>query len=897
MTHCSRLLSLVYIGLVLALIPAQSLAGPTGATVNAGSATVEQNGTATIIRQTTPRADLSWQNFDINAGESVEFIQPSANAIALNRINNARPTTIEGSLTANGRVWLLNPNNIIFGNGASLDVNGLLATTSQISTADFVNSVDRFQTPGGRIEIDGIIRAAEGGILIAAPDVRNSGQLSATNGDVILVSGGAFQIAGSEGSLPTVTVNGENRDPGSLIHGGSISAENGSVFLTFAPRILVIRANPSAAATGLTEVDGRVFVTSSPATETSRVKRPGQVKDGNGAIRFAETVAIDNLVEFNPAGSDRASIGIEGSNLVIINSALDLDRTDLSLEANDYIVIESPVVVRDGDLTLRAMDAVQIGDPAPGGVLLNGPPPGAVNVTGGNVIIGGLVTDTGADQGPYFVSLLADVVAQGSADGGTILGGLLKVDSHGDIFVEATRDIRAGRVEMTANKSIVQAPLTAPILITITSDASHANPGVRLEGDAVLIAGRIVSDTDISIIANGTRNKGGSGTVKVGDFAAFEAFLSDESSFQLEGGQAAEPTVVIGVPQNGSPNAGLFADGTIDIDAATALTIDRPIAGNNVPTAAAVELEADSFSITGTLASDAARIDFLQAATIGGAPGTVLPNATMDLFQTNDLTVSSASDLSIGDIAINRPVTLGTSLTFTAGGAVNVRGIVPGTAQGANQAPVPLTVNFGEETGTRPSGATVDGDGRIGVTQSGDADPIGSLGFFVDGDVLIDPFSSAGDLILAAGPTTIDITGSFSQQNTASPGNVSDPASNPQLVNGVGGEGAVLGEVTLQNAQSLELFGEVGGFATFNAVQGVAPAAGFTVTALHQVNDCPVSGASCLPMRLVEKYDPEGPLEFLQMDLDVQFGSFEKLEIDFLTQPLTNRGNDEEWER
>ncbi|HKV54063.1 MAG TPA: filamentous hemagglutinin N-terminal domain-containing protein, partial [Candidatus Binataceae bacterium] len=110
----------------------------------AGQASVSRSGTNTLVTQGTDRAAINWLGFDIAADESVRFAQPSASSIALNRVLGQNPTEIFGSLTANGQVFILNPNGVLFGKGAQVDVAGLVASTLSLSNEDFMAGRYRF---------------------------------------------------------------------------------------------------------------------------------------------------------------------------------------------------------------------------------------------------------------------------------------------------------------------------------------------------------------------------------------------------------------------------------------------------------------------------------------------------------------------------------------------------------------------------------------------------------------------------------------------------------------------------------------------------------------------------------------------------------------------------------
>ena len=125
-------------------------AQPTGGSVVAGSAQISASGATTLINQSTSKAIINWQSFSVGQGGSVQFNQPSSSAITLNRVTGTSASTIDGAIRANGQVWLLNPNGLLFGNGATINVGGLLATTSDIADQDFLGGRYNFSSTGGK---------------------------------------------------------------------------------------------------------------------------------------------------------------------------------------------------------------------------------------------------------------------------------------------------------------------------------------------------------------------------------------------------------------------------------------------------------------------------------------------------------------------------------------------------------------------------------------------------------------------------------------------------------------------------------------------------------------------------------------------------------------------------
>ncbi len=176
-----------------------SHAAPEGGTIVAGDATIAQNGAGTMINQLTDKAIINWQGFGIDINELVKFMQPSEKSAALNRVTGTTPSNILGQLIANGRVFLLNPNGILFGKDATIDVGSLAATTFGIKDSDFLSGKYEFlQNP----ELDpsyiinkGEIKIADNGFaFLVAPSVDNSGLVLAKVGKVVLGSGDKFTL-------------------------------------------------------------------------------------------------------------------------------------------------------------------------------------------------------------------------------------------------------------------------------------------------------------------------------------------------------------------------------------------------------------------------------------------------------------------------------------------------------------------------------------------------------------------------------------------------------------------------------------------------------------------------------------------------------------------------------
>jgi filamentous hemagglutinin family protein len=186
-------------------VPSAYAANAADATVTGGAGSVSQSGATTIIHQGSQRLAIDWTNLSTAANEALVFNQPNASAIALNRITGANPSNLLGSLTANGQVFILNPNGVLFGAGAQVNVGGLVASTLTMSSADFMNGSSTFTAApnaNGQVVNQGTINSADGGyVALIGATVRNEGNLHTRLGTTLLAAGDKVTLNLNNGSL------------------------------------------------------------------------------------------------------------------------------------------------------------------------------------------------------------------------------------------------------------------------------------------------------------------------------------------------------------------------------------------------------------------------------------------------------------------------------------------------------------------------------------------------------------------------------------------------------------------------------------------------------------------------------------------------------------------------
>jgi len=259
---------------------------PTGATVSAGQAAVTQSGAAMTVQQSTDKAIINWNTFDVGSKASVNFNQPSTSSATLNRVNDTQASKILGTITSNGQVFLINSNGIYFGKTATVDVGSLYAGTGNISDSNFMSGNMTFTNNGtGVVVNEGKIRAAlEGYIALFAPEVINQGLIVARLGTVALASGQSITLnfSGSK-SLSGIIV-----DPAKISalikNKGAVLAPGGTIILSAQSLDQlqggVVNNSGRLEAKGLANRGGKIVLTASNTIENTGVISANASKSG-----------------------------------------------------------------------------------------------------------------------------------------------------------------------------------------------------------------------------------------------------------------------------------------------------------------------------------------------------------------------------------------------------------------------------------------------------------------------------------------------------------------------------------------------------------------------------------------------------------------------------------------
>ncbi len=310
----------------LASFGAQAQA-PTGGQVVAGQAGIAQSSTQTTITQSTDRAAINWQGFNVGAGHTVQFQQPGAGSWTLNRVVGSDPSVIAGRITANGGVALINQSGIVFSRGAQVDVGSLIASAPGITNENFMAGRMRFDQaarPGAQVRNEGRITVMDRGIaVLAGPRVSNTGEIRARLGRVVLAGAEAFtlDLAGDGLISIDITQAVQGGGAGVVTNEGLIEANGGSVLLTAsAAGDLVeglvrntgtIRANTEAGQVGQVALRG----TGGGVEVTGRVEATGGAGQRGGSISMQSDrsvrVASGAMLDAS-GGAGGGSLGANG---------------------------------------------------------------------------------------------------------------------------------------------------------------------------------------------------------------------------------------------------------------------------------------------------------------------------------------------------------------------------------------------------------------------------------------------------------------------------------------------------------------------------------------------------------------------------------------------------------
>jgi filamentous hemagglutinin family protein len=385
---------------ILAFLAASSFlleANPTGGSVVAGSASigVPPNAPNVLnITQTSQTAIINWNTFSIGSGELTQFIQPSITSATLNKVSGGQ-TVIDGTLSANGQIYLINGNGILVGSGGVINTaGGFVASTRDISDYDFNHGKLHFKgsNDAGVVNL-GTINALGGNVVLLGKTVDNKGTINAT-GTAGLVAGDDILLAQQNADGSTITVNPVSEPTAptgkqkvGVKNSGTITAStaelkaaNGNIYA------LAIQNEGIVRATTVTQQGGHIYLTADSGTivnsgtlDASATATKGQggtilVKSATGKVVHSgkilarggqggaggqveisgDQVAITGTVDTTADGGTTGNLLLDPASIDVITGG----GTDPTASTVDPATVDS--LLNSTGLTLQAQNNITI---------------------------------------------------------------------------------------------------------------------------------------------------------------------------------------------------------------------------------------------------------------------------------------------------------------------------------------------------------------------------------------------------------------------------------------------------------------------------------------------------------------------------------------------------------
>ncbi|ELK0300924.1 filamentous hemagglutinin N-terminal domain-containing protein [Salmonella enterica] len=656
-------------GLIAGLLPAMVLAAdlPTGGQIVGGQGSISSAGNQMTIHQQTQNMATNWHSFDIGKNNTVQFIQPDSSSVALNRVTGASGSQIMGTLKANGQVFILNPNGVLFGKDARVNVAGLVASTKNINTADFMKgqyTLSGSGNPGAQVINQGSLTTTKGGyIVLAGERVSNSGTITTPSGRTVLAAGKTVTLQLDNGGLTSVRVNGsvvnalvENR--------GLISATNGQVYLTAQGRDMlmntVVNNSGTIEAKGLESRGGEIVLNggdSGVVSQSGRVLADSLTGKGGKITLEGQDIHL--------AGNSLTSAtGKTGGGEVYVGGGW---------QGKDSHIHNASKVVMDRSATVD-VSATQNGN-------------------GGTAVL----------WSDDYTSFQGGILARGGAQSGN--GGRVETSSHRNLqaFGAVDASARAGRggewlldptdvtiVSGDANTAVTESGKGTEATLGMDTEHVFSPSATGAQVSADKISEQLNAGTNVTVQTSGADTDGQSGNITVN--ANISKSAGADASLTL----AADGNITL------SNHSISSSDGKLDINLLGAGSNSGRVWINNST------LSSNGGNIT---------IDQLNHKTVEGDAETINPNAMTVAVSKGILnTTPSTADAPKGDITVNAynpnvaiavrdsVHNAGTQIQV-GGGSVLTGGniVLSGEQSGSNASRYPVFIN----------GATITGDGDV----------------------------------------------------------------------------------------------------------------------------------------------------------------------------------------
>ena len=356
-------------GVLLALsLGGTAYAMPTGGQIQSGQGTIAQNGKNMTVTQQSGKMAVDWTQFNIARDEAVKFAQPGRDAVALNRITGGQKSVIDGALSANGNLFLVNPNGVVFSKTSSIEVGSLVASTAQLSDTfmkSFAGSTANLNLTIGdgnssAILNEGTITAQGGLVALHAAQVENTGTISNPGGTVALAAAKQLTLSPDSDGKLNYAVDGELAQAKAL-NSGRIQADGGYVVMTAksADDVLGTVVNNTGTIEAKTlrqDEKGQILLDGgqSGQVEVSGTLDASGTDEGQsaGSIKVIgqKTVVHDNTNLLAKGNVDGGKIETSGD-VLSLGNGLTIDAKGTQGKAGEWLLDPLDVIIADSDPT------------------------------------------------------------------------------------------------------------------------------------------------------------------------------------------------------------------------------------------------------------------------------------------------------------------------------------------------------------------------------------------------------------------------------------------------------------------------------------------------------------------------------------------------------------------
>jgi filamentous hemagglutinin family protein len=600
----------------------QVLADPTGGQVAAGSVGINGEGSSAVtIKQASNLAIINWQTFSIASGESTTFLQPSATSAALNRVLGGQTSTIDGTLKANGSIYLINGNGIVVGPGGVVNANAFTASTRDIADADFLASKLAFVgSNNAGVQNLGTISALGGDVVLIGKTVSNSGKINAPHGTAGLVAGDDVLLGQKNEDGSTIMVSPDPLATSASTHVGvnnsgkisaaaaELKAANGNIYALAIQNSGIVRATTvrkqgghiwltsdsgsivnsgtlDASATAARGHGGTVTMKNMGGRTTDSGKilaQGGQGGTGGNAEVSGSAIQFNGTVDLTALGGATGDLLIDPTTLEIVASGGTGMIGSLPATGDSTINASSLVSALNGaNITLNATTSISVN--------------AAVNASGnggaGNLTLDALTLNFNAPVSLRSGSTLSgDATTTNVGAGGLVQNGVDAAAAGATVNLAAATYDLSGQVLINKSLTVQGSTLGSTIL-----NGQTATREMEIDGSSL---GITVNLNNLTLTdGNATSNTSGLGAGRVGDGGGLLVFAEGSRHATVT---INDSTISNNASVNSNGGGGIYV-ATNGAGVVTTTINDSTISGNTVTNGSGGGIYNDGYGGTATM--------------------------------------------------------------------------------------------------------------------------------------------------------------------------------------------------------------------------------------------------------------------------------------------------------